>query len=381
MAVRLHGTCGSWLLPTGECFLGRGKNCAVRLDDPRVSRVHARLIVGEHRLWVEDLGSRNGVFVEGKRISGRCELRHGQVLVCGPLVLMVSIDVTLPHPRSPVTNRAAPAADDHADTEAMLPAMAAERPTTHREIAPAIRQALQQAQAAARGSELLPNSSPEIAASALQEPAASAPALAPRPAAATTEVGAPVTVAAPPTSALEPASGRAVRRRWQAAGLDAALAAVLALSSWGLAVIGSAAALGVAGMRWDRSIERAAPPLPWSPGALLSAWQDLPLAASASSAALGIACLTIAAMVASWVSVWLFYYALPTATHGGPWHYRRLHLEIVRLDGSLPTLPQAALRWLLAGLLAPAALLTLARRQRGWHDIVAQCHLRPARAS
>ena len=49
-------------------MLGRGEDCAVRLSDPGVSREHARVFLHNAGVWVQDMGSRNGVFVKGTRI-------------------------------------------------------------------------------------------------------------------------------------------------------------------------------------------------------------------------------------------------------------------------------------------------------------------------
>lgn len=56
--------------------LGRSAECQITLDDPLVSRVHAQLTLGEHGVRVSDLGSRNGVRVNGRLIAGETELQH-----------------------------------------------------------------------------------------------------------------------------------------------------------------------------------------------------------------------------------------------------------------------------------------------------------------
>ncbi|WP_158635648.1 FHA domain-containing protein [Vulcaniibacterium tengchongense] len=68
----------------GIVTLGRGAECALRFDAPGLSRLHARLVPGEHGLQVEDLGSRNGSFVNGQRV-GRREARIGDELRFGEL--------------------------------------------------------------------------------------------------------------------------------------------------------------------------------------------------------------------------------------------------------------------------------------------------------
>ncbi len=56
------------LLVPGRYLVGRSASCHVVLDDPLVSRRHARIEVGSERATIEDLGSINGVFVNAARI-------------------------------------------------------------------------------------------------------------------------------------------------------------------------------------------------------------------------------------------------------------------------------------------------------------------------
>ena len=70
------------LLP-GRFFVGRDRDCQLVLDDPMVSRRHALLLIGPEGVTVEDLGSRNGVLVNGDRIEGRIQLEPGDVLTIG----------------------------------------------------------------------------------------------------------------------------------------------------------------------------------------------------------------------------------------------------------------------------------------------------------
>jgi hypothetical protein len=62
-------------LPLGVTTIGRGLDCHVTLDDPLVSRRHARIVVGNDRVLVEDTGSRNGVAVNGAPIRAPTRLQ------------------------------------------------------------------------------------------------------------------------------------------------------------------------------------------------------------------------------------------------------------------------------------------------------------------
>lgn len=55
--------------PVGDWTVGSGEDCALRLDDPsgRVSRVHASLVHDRTRWLLRDLGSKNGVRLDGAR--------------------------------------------------------------------------------------------------------------------------------------------------------------------------------------------------------------------------------------------------------------------------------------------------------------------------
>src|SRR3954464_10064625 len=57
---------GRHLLTGGLVSLGRGPESRIVLDDPRASRAHAALHVGDV-ITLTDVGSVNGTFVEGKR--------------------------------------------------------------------------------------------------------------------------------------------------------------------------------------------------------------------------------------------------------------------------------------------------------------------------
>jgi CheY-like chemotaxis protein len=62
------------------CVLGRGADCGQRLADPLVSRRHCELSLRDGRVWVEDLGSRNGTAVNGEPLEGARPLADGDRL-------------------------------------------------------------------------------------------------------------------------------------------------------------------------------------------------------------------------------------------------------------------------------------------------------------
>ena len=60
-------------VPLGGLDFGRSESCAIRLPDPEVSRLHARIEVAPDGrcLGFLDLGSTNGIFVNGRRVESR----------------------------------------------------------------------------------------------------------------------------------------------------------------------------------------------------------------------------------------------------------------------------------------------------------------------
>jgi len=69
-----------------KLIVGAAPDVDLVLTDPAVSRLHAELEPQESGLWVRDLGSRNGTYVEGIRVTAACipeggKLRFGDSLL------------------------------------------------------------------------------------------------------------------------------------------------------------------------------------------------------------------------------------------------------------------------------------------------------------
>jgi RNA polymerase sigma factor (sigma-70 family) len=71
------------LLGQGSFVLGRGPEAFLQVDDVEVSRRHAMLHVTAESIHVEDLGSRNGIYLNGERVLGTRTLTHGDVVTLG----------------------------------------------------------------------------------------------------------------------------------------------------------------------------------------------------------------------------------------------------------------------------------------------------------
>jgi len=68
----------------GSCSIGRAPGNQLVLDDEKTSRKHALIHrQGEHEYWLVDLGSSNGSYVDGRRVSQPMVLRDGAVIRVG----------------------------------------------------------------------------------------------------------------------------------------------------------------------------------------------------------------------------------------------------------------------------------------------------------
>lgn len=93
----VEGHRGPYPLHAGVQRLGRAQGCDLRLDDPSVSREHAELTLSDDEIHVKDLGSKNGTWVEGKRVSERTRLHPGIRIRFGRLDFILRTD-SMPMP-------------------------------------------------------------------------------------------------------------------------------------------------------------------------------------------------------------------------------------------------------------------------------------------
>ncbi|MCE9609664.1 MAG: protein kinase [Chthoniobacter sp.] len=75
----------------GEYLIGRDTSCPIFVDAENVSRHHARLIFTAYELVIEDLGSSNGVFIEGVQVQLPTRIRLDQEVQIGRARLVVRL--------------------------------------------------------------------------------------------------------------------------------------------------------------------------------------------------------------------------------------------------------------------------------------------------
>lgn len=72
---------------SGELTIGRAAGCQLSLDDAYASQIHARLFCRDGHWMVEDLGSTNGTYLNGRRVSGAAVIARGDRLQVGNTVM------------------------------------------------------------------------------------------------------------------------------------------------------------------------------------------------------------------------------------------------------------------------------------------------------
>ena len=74
--------------PLGEeVTVGRAAGCQVTIDDTYASQLHARLFQRDGQVFVEDLGSTNGTYLNRRKVTGPMQIQRGDKLQIGNTVL------------------------------------------------------------------------------------------------------------------------------------------------------------------------------------------------------------------------------------------------------------------------------------------------------
>jgi hypothetical protein len=91
-----------WSLSEGPNLIGRDRDCAVSIDSPGVSRRHARIVMSSGAATIEDLGSKNGTYLNGQLVTETTTLDDGSQMRVGPVTMVFRRMGALP---STVTQR------------------------------------------------------------------------------------------------------------------------------------------------------------------------------------------------------------------------------------------------------------------------------------
>ncbi|MDR3197151.1 MAG: FHA domain-containing protein [Planctomycetaceae bacterium] len=87
---------------TGPKFIiGRADDCHLKPRSELISRYHCAVISEEGYVAIRDLGSKNGVYLNGERVSMEHELKNGDKLSIGPLEFFVHLAVDVKGQKKP----------------------------------------------------------------------------------------------------------------------------------------------------------------------------------------------------------------------------------------------------------------------------------------
>jgi DNA-binding winged helix-turn-helix (wHTH) protein len=78
-------------LREGENIIGREEQAAAWIESASVSRRHARIVLQQGTVTLEDLGSKNGTFLRGRRIESRVALTDGDEIFVGGVPLRLRV--------------------------------------------------------------------------------------------------------------------------------------------------------------------------------------------------------------------------------------------------------------------------------------------------
>ena len=76
-------------LRQGETTIGRSPYCSIQLVSPQTSREHAAILVRDGETTLSDLGSRNGTYLNGRRIRAATLVSAGDRITIGEVNLVV----------------------------------------------------------------------------------------------------------------------------------------------------------------------------------------------------------------------------------------------------------------------------------------------------
>ncbi len=77
--------------PEIPLLVGRSSLCPLRLESADISSQHAKIGFENGKFWIEDLGSKNGTYINGQQVAGRVPMEPGTIVVLGREISIVGV--------------------------------------------------------------------------------------------------------------------------------------------------------------------------------------------------------------------------------------------------------------------------------------------------
>ena len=102
LVVASGSRAGQMIPITGKRFVvGRADDCHLKPRSELISRYHCEIFLEDDAVFVRDMGSKNGVFLNGNQITDTHELHDSDKLAIGPLEFFLHITTTEAKPQKP----------------------------------------------------------------------------------------------------------------------------------------------------------------------------------------------------------------------------------------------------------------------------------------
>lgn len=121
-------------IPGPQFLIGRDPSCHLRPASPAISKKHTAIFVHGGKLYIRDLGSTNGTFLNDELITADQEISHGDQIKVGPLDFTIQLIPTRPSDKTPLPDALQTQTPAHGQSPVLKPS---EKPTE-----PGVRSAL-----------------------------------------------------------------------------------------------------------------------------------------------------------------------------------------------------------------------------------------------
>jgi len=64
-----------------EIVIGREPSCDIQIDNIAISREHACIVKGSNDYFIEDMNSKNGIFINGKKINKKFLKTNDEIII------------------------------------------------------------------------------------------------------------------------------------------------------------------------------------------------------------------------------------------------------------------------------------------------------------